>query len=157
MKLNTNTILILLFGIFAVAILACFPITLMTLPLLKSEKPGDVNSIATFQSVMTQTASAPTQYAPTPFIVTATPVPPTSTPVRPANTPPPTAVSYCDWVSFIKDVTIPDGTQVLPGETFTKMWRLKNSGTCTWTPDYALVWVSGADLKAPASQRIGPH
>jgi hypothetical protein len=146
MKLNTNTILIALLGIFAIAIIACFPITLMTLPLLKSDKPGDVNTIATFQSVMTQTAYAPTQYAPTPFVVTATPVPPTSTPVRPANTAIPTAASYCDWVSFIKDVSIPDGSKLYPGEVFTKTWRLQNRGTCTWTPGYMLVFTGGESM-----------
>jgi hypothetical protein len=41
------------------------------------------------------------------------------------------------------DVTIPDGTQFKPGTTFTKTWRLENSGACTWTNEYAVVWVFG--------------
>lgn len=49
------------------------------------------------------------------------------------------------------DVTIPDDTVLLPGERFTKTWRLQNVGTCTWTGDYALVWFSGEQLDAPLS------
>ncbi|HUF38526.1 MAG TPA: NBR1-Ig-like domain-containing protein [Anaerolineales bacterium] len=44
------------------------------------------------------------------------------------------------------DVTIPDGTDMLPGQAFVKTWRLVNSGTCTWTSAYAVVWVSGDKL-----------
>ncbi|MBQ6520217.1 MAG: hypothetical protein IJI14_15995 [Anaerolineaceae bacterium] len=42
---------------------------------------------------------------------------------------------------FIDDITIPDGTKVAPGAAFTKTWRLKNIGTCTWTPSYQVVSV----------------
>jgi putative hemolysin len=37
---------------------------------------------------------------------------------------------------FVADVTVPDGTEFRPGEAFTKTWRLRNSGTCTWTTQY---------------------
>jgi hypothetical protein len=30
-----------------------------------------------------------------------------------------------------------------PGESFVKVWRLQNSGTCTWTPGYRLVYAYG--------------
>ncbi len=39
--------------------------------------------------------------------------------------------------------TIPDGTILKPGEIFTKVWRVKNSGTCTWDTTYKLVFWSG--------------
>jgi hypothetical protein len=61
---------------------------------------------------------------------------------------------YCDWVSFIKDVTIPDGTVFAPGESLTKTWRLKNRGTCTWTPDYMLVFASGERLGDTTAVRL---
>jgi hypothetical protein len=47
-------------------------------------------------------------------------------------------------------VTIPDDTRLLPGQSFVKTWRLRNSGTCPWTTDYALVLVSGNSMAAPA-------
>jgi len=39
----------------------------------------------------------------------------------------------CNLVKFIKDVTFPDNTEVPPNTEFTKVWRVKNEGTCTWT------------------------
>jgi Ig-like domain from next to BRCA1 gene len=98
-----------------------------------------------------------TQNAPTPTAIpaTATPLPPTSTPV-PTNTPLPTAttVSYCDWVTFVKDVTISDGTKFNAGDSFTKTWRLKNRGTCTWTPDYMLVFAGGDAMGSTTAVRL---
>jgi len=37
----------------------------------------------------------------------------------------------------------PDGVIVKPGQTFWKTWTLKNTGTCTWTAAYNLVYTSG--------------
>ncbi|NIS83201.1 MAG: tandem-95 repeat protein [Anaerolineales bacterium] len=62
----------------------------------------------------------------------------------PEPTPEPKPVPSCqDSVAFIKDVTIPDGARFDPGETFRKTWRLRNNGSCTWTKDYDLVFISG--------------
>jgi hypothetical protein len=153
MKLTTNSILVF-FGIIALAIMACFPVTLIAIPLLQPAKPNSVDSIATIQAIVTQTVVAATQNAPTAIPVTATPFPATSTPVKPTNTAVPTAASYCDWVAFIKDVTIPDGTQLSAGEVFTKTWRLQNRGTCTWTPDYMLVYTSGDQMGSTTAFRL---
>ena len=46
------------------------------------------------------------------------------------------------------DVTIPDDSVITSGSEFTKTWRLQNGGSCTWTKDYRLVWVSGDSLGA---------
>ena len=153
MKLTTNSILIV-FGIIAFAIMACFPVTLIAMPLLQPARPNSVDSIATVQAIVTQTMSAATQNAPTAIPATATPVPATSTPIKPTNTAVPTTVSYCDWVAFVKDVTIPDGTAMGPGEVFTKTWRLQNRGTCTWTPDYMLVYTSGDQMGSTIAYRL---
>jgi len=56
--------------------------------------------------------------------------------------------SFCDAVAYIADVTVPDGTDFAPNTAFTKTWRLKNVGTCTWTPSYSLTWVSGDPMSA---------
>ena len=64
------------------------------------------------------------------------------------------SAATCDWVQFIADVTVPDGTKYEPGATFEKTWRLKNIGTCTWTTSYSLVFDSGAQMGAPASVKI---
>ena len=69
-----------------------------------------------------------------------------------ATSPPPTQT--CDVAQFIDDVTIPDGTVLDPNETFTKTWRLKNAGTCTWTPSYAVVFSSGESMNGPVNQAL---
>jgi len=65
---------------------------------------------------------------------------------------PPTPV--CDQAQFIRDVTIPDGTVFAPGATFTKTWRLKNSGTCTWSA-YSLVFDTGDVMGGASPTTIG--
>jgi len=57
----------------------------------------------------------------------------------------------CDAAAFIADVTYPDGTNVGMGVPFTKIWRIKNIGTCNWTTAYALVFVNGEKLGAQNS------
>jgi hypothetical protein len=149
MKLTTNTILIL-FGILALMMLACVPLTLVTLPLITVKPAPTSDAVATLQSVISQTSVAMTSIAPTqtPLPPTPTVVPPNPTAIPPTNTPLPTStpITHCDWVSFVKDVTIPDGTVVAPGETFVKTWRLKNRGTCAWTSDYMLVYYNGTQM-----------
>ncbi len=61
------------------------------------------------------------------------------------------AVAACNAASFVADVTVPDGSSFPAGTSFTKTWRLMNSGTCTWTTAYSLVFSSGAQMGAPAS------
>ena len=81
----------------------------------------------------------------------------TRIPTLPGTTPVASATSVparCNWGEFVTDLSIPDGTRLRPGEAFTKSWRLKNIGTCTWTPDYAVVFESGSALGAPALARI---
>jgi hypothetical protein len=63
---------------------------------------------------------------------------------------PAAAVTRCDWAQFVADVTVPDGASFAPGATFTKIWRLRNIGTCTWTTSYAIVFVSGSLMGAPS-------
>jgi hypothetical protein len=46
----------------------------------------------------------------------------------------------------VDDVTIPDNTEILPGQEFIKTWRLQNAGTCTWSDRYALIFVSGDQM-----------
>ena len=54
----------------------------------------------------------------------------------------------------MSDVSVPDGTSFLPGFQFTKVWRLRNVGTCTWTNSYSLVFYKGEHMGGPASVSI---
>jgi hypothetical protein len=89
-----------------------------------------------------------------PPTATSTAVPPSATPVPP--TPTPTAVP-CNWIQFIDDVTVKDGTIFPPNNMFNKTWRLKNIGLCTWTRDYLLVFDSGERMDGPAAVQIGEN
>ena len=87
------------------------------------------------------------------------PPPPTNTPASVPTASLPTATTFvsatpaCDQAQFIKDVSIPDGTTFAPGASFTKTWRLRNSGTCTWS-GYSLVFDSGEAMN-PSPSPIG--
>lgn len=45
---------------------------------------------------------------------------------------------------------IKDGTAFAPGAAFTKIWRMRNTGTASWGPGYRFVRVDGLSLGAPA-------
>jgi hypothetical protein len=95
----------------------------------------------------TATAVPPTAtLEPTPTTIppTATPIPPTNTPAPPTATPQP-----CNLAGFVSDVTVKDGTQFEPSQSFTKTWRLKNVGTCTWQKTYDIVFVRGNRMDGP--------
>ncbi len=82
---------------------------------------------------------------------------PTTTP-QPSNTLLPTLTStpegICDQAAFI-DETIEDDSDFLPNSKFNKTWTIRNSGTCTWNTNYAVVFSSGNNaMNAPASQPL---
>jgi len=53
----------------------------------------------------------------------------------------------CNWAEYVKDVTVPDNTVFASGSTFTKTWRLKNIGTCTWTGNTDLIFDDGDQMR----------
>jgi hypothetical protein len=109
-------------------------------------------SALTVQAQVTLAGVTPTPGLPLP---TASPIPgyATNTPFIMSPTPmsPTPQVTRCDAASFVKDVSYPDGSLVARGGAFTKTWRLRNAGTCTWNSDYDLVFVSGDALGGPAA------
>lgn len=114
-----------------------------------TEAPNAVLTAAalTVQAQMTQPVafSTPTLplSLPTNTSISVPTLPPATLP------PPPSATAVCDQAQYIKDITIPDGSQLAPGATFTKTWRLRNAGVCTWS-GYTLVFDSG-DLMSGSS------
>lgn len=114
-------------------------------------------TIFNFPTQTVQGESTPT-VASTPFD-TSTPSPFPSASPSATNTPliaatgaptltaaPVSGGSACNKAQFVRDETIPDGTVFSPGATFVKTWRLKNVGTCTWTPGYLLVFAHGQSM-----------
>ena len=95
------------------------------------------SSTLTAQPFATETLALPGAVTATGF-ATYTAVPPLQT-----------IVSRCDAAAFVSDVTYPDGSTVALGSSFTKTWRIRNTGTCTWNTSYSLVFVSGEKLGGP--------
>ncbi len=58
-----------------------------------------------------------------------------------------------DSAVLVRDVTIPDGTILRPGETFTKTWEFINNGSCPWY-GYLLKFAAGDQMSAPLSAPI---
>ncbi len=86
-----------------------------------------------------------------------TPTPVPTLPGSPTLTP--TPLSCADKAQFVTDVTVPDGTTFAPNQTFSKVWRLKNIGTCTWNTGYNLTFISGNNMGAgdtPLTQSVAP-
>jgi uncharacterized protein YkwD len=99
--------------------------------------------------VSTETFAAPTDASASATATAETPQAaqtPTIDPSRPTNAP-----DCTNSASFVADVTIPDNTNVAGGTTFTKTWRVSNTGTCVWGPDYTLTYYSDERLGAPDS------
>jgi peptidoglycan hydrolase-like protein with peptidoglycan-binding domain len=80
------------------------------------------------------------------------------TPTATATLPPaPTATNTslpCNMASFVSDVSYPDDSVVTVNTAFTKTWKLKNVGSCTWTSGYQLIFDSGDQMGGPASQQL---
>jgi hypothetical protein len=121
-----------------------------------TDEPNAVstNAALTVQALLNQATpfSTPTLPAiqPTSTVVS----PPTTVFATPTSLSLPSATPNCDLAQFVTDVTIPDGTNFNAGDTFTKTWRLKNIGTCTWT-GYALVFDSGDAMSGASPIAIG--
>jgi peptidoglycan hydrolase-like protein with peptidoglycan-binding domain len=105
-------------------------------------------------TIMAETPSAETATETLPAATPTDTLVPTSTdtPV-PTPTMTPTEIP-CNQARFVSDVTIPDGTKFSPNENFKKTWRLKNTGSCTWTSGYDIVFINGDAMNAPDSVQI---
>ena len=69
----------------------------------------------------------------------------------------PTATPSCsDALTFLEDLTIPDGSPVGAGTVLDKRWRVQNSGTCNWEAGYTIQRTAGPELGAPLSLALYP-
>jgi len=133
------------------------------LPLSAANTTPTLNVTQAYQTVEARLTQAAVASPSVPTVAPATASPAvattqTSSAVTPTLTPKPKAsttavANVCDQAEAGTpiDVTIPDDTQMSPGQTFTKVWRLRNSGTCTWSKDYSIAVFSGEAMSAPSS------
>jgi len=101
-------------------------------------------AVATFSGGLTQTALAAPTNTPTPTS-TVTPLPIATianfAPITTMTSINPTA--SCTMLTYVKDVSIPDNTPMVPGQTFTKTWQVKNSGSCAWEAGFKFAFTGG--------------
>lgn len=106
-----------------------------------------------------QMSVPPASEHPEPFVpatLAPTSLPPTETPAPATPVVEVTATGCVDSLSFVADVTIPDGTVVSPGSTMDKRWEVKNTGTCNWNDKYTLRFISGDQMGAEPEQALYP-
>src|ERR1700690_3376356 len=102
----------------------------------------------TVQASVSQVASA------TPLVTGTNPFPTFSlVTVTPLAAP----VIECEAAAFVKDVTISDGTSLGRSANFTKIWRIQNVGTCSWSPSFSVVFVGGYQMSAPYSVGLSDY
>lgn len=122
-------------------------------------------AVLTYQVELTQTALANPTSTPSPTeSPTSAPTlafPTAGSPVASATTSLVTGgqSSSCYGLSYVKDVTIPDNTDVTPGQSFTKTWQVSNTGTCAWESGFKFNVVGGDAMGGSAvtlNQRVEP-
>lgn len=158
-KKPNNTILWVAFGVLMLA-------GVVTLVFAFSSGDDGLDDVALAQTSAAETlavqqltlqAASPTL---TPTVVTMTPsltptlfitntVPVSVSPTISSGTGGSTAVG-CDNSVFVADVTIPDGTEMVPGQVFKKTWTIQNNGTCAWTTAYKVTFLSGNQMNGVA-------
>ncbi len=134
---------------FALALGAC------NLPVATQVPSGpDAVNTAAAQTVAAQLTQNP--FPTQPLIIPTTGVPPSATTQPTSTTAPgqPSPTPICDVATFVSDVNYPDDTIVAPGQVFTKTWRLRNVGACSWTSGYQLAFDSGDRMNGPTSQQL---
>ena len=94
--------------------------------------------------------SQPFRPAPPP-VHTATPSP-IKTALPQASTP----LACLDNLTWVSDLTIPDGTEVDAQSTLDKRWEVKNAGDCNWDERYRLRLIAGPAMTAPQEQALFP-
>jgi len=114
-------------------------------------------AVATFASDLTMTAiAAPTNTPAAPPTLPSTQTAATTVGAIPFGTAAATsgsgvaATASCYGLTFVSDVTVPDNTQMDPGEAFTKTWKVQNSGSCAWDAGFKFQNTGGEAMGATA-------
>ncbi len=99
-------------------------------------------------------SAQPTPYRPPTVGAPTLPAAPTSTLPPPTSTPAPPACQ--NNLTFVEDLTVPDGTYVQPGVVLDKQWKVENSGTCNWDERYRFTLVDGPAMDTSPEQALFP-
>ena len=77
---------------------------------------------------------------------------PTVNPIIPL----PTAadINCNSYLTYLDDVTVPDGTTFVPGDEIIKTWAVRNDGDCAWNDKYSLRYIDGSAMEADSRQSL---
>jgi hypothetical protein len=145
------------YSLVAVVFLGVMLVTACNFPVSNSptQVPDSVRTAAaqTVEVLRTQLAvqTLPATLLPSDATATQSPANPQSTPTTLLSLTATNQPILCDRAGFIGE-TIPDDTPMVKGSAFTKTWTLKNTGTCTWTSAYTLVFVKGDAMAGQSRQ-----
>ncbi len=148
-KMNSRNILLGFACLAACVFLAGCNLPANSADATKTAQANEAQSV--LQTAMANASAAMTQAAvsttkPTTAPVVNTPVPVVIPTLGPTQKPIPSDPGTDN--AALAGETIPDGTKFVPGATFTKTWRMMNTGTSTWTNSYKLVFVDGDQMEA---------
>jgi uncharacterized protein YkwD len=137
---------IILFCVCAIAMAAC-----------GTSAQAGTQSTVTVSAATSTPGELPTiEPSPTPSEAVSPTTTPSPTPVDSATIPSPTTLPTQECINkaaFSEDITIPDGMLIHMGDKFTKTWRIRNAGTCTWA-GYELVYAGGEAMNGPMSNSM---
>lgn len=102
-------------------------------------------TIAAQAGPVTPTASPAATSTPLPTVIPFVEL--TATPTAGTYGSPYSYAGGCDNAAYVSDVTVADGTELAPGETFTKTWEMVNTGSCTWSKSYSISFLSGDSME----------
>ena len=154
MKINRLPALYLAIGALLTATLSCnlqsaAPTQDLAAIVAQTQTAIALNQLLTATSAALQAPPAQTPSpSPTNTSGSAKPIPTTSIPTQ-------TLSISCTNKAKFEGETIPDNTVFPPGEEFIKTWTFQNAGTCTWSPDYGLVFVKGEQMDGTSPSPIG--
>lgn len=100
-------------------------------------------AVSTFSADLTATAFAAPTNTPVPTLTAAPTIAATSTGGIALGSTAPVATASCYGLTFVSDVSIPDNTPVTAGQSFTKTWKVKNSGSCAWDAGFKFAFTGG--------------
>jgi Ig-like domain from next to BRCA1 gene len=154
MKHNSARTLLPVISIVALALASCG----------NGAKAASINELAPeVNTAVAETLTAEPTNTPVPTATstpTETPTPtPTLTPTPTATLTPvggvyssyPLSGGVCYDSAYIADATIPDYSEIAPGQVFQKTWLLENTGTCVWASNDRMDFVGGYDMAGDPS------
>ncbi len=127
-----------LIAISAVVLAGCGPSSTPTFFIPPTDAAPLVAPPAGVANVASPTALLSTPLV-VPAVVSTTPTPPCS-----------------DGLTYVQDLTVPDGTNFSPGQAIDKQWLVSNSGTCDWDEHYRLKLIGGDALGAASLLALYP-